>query len=70
MLALSDAYWQYRDGENALNSKQKYDRTYGMYPIVLNDSYKFSDFRSVEYTGGWGVGISKNCKDPVAAISF
>jgi putative aldouronate transport system substrate-binding protein len=70
VLALADAKWEYVDAEQALVSAGKPERGYGEFPLVLNDSYTYADFRPVGYTGGYGVGISTSCKDPVAAIKF
>lgn len=70
VLALADAKWEYVDAEQALVAAGKAERGYGMFPLVLNDSYTYADFRPVGYTGGYGVGISTSCKDPVAAIKF
>lgn len=70
VLALADAKWEYVDAEQALVAAGKSERGYGMFPLVLNDSYTYADFRPVGYTGGYGVGISTSCKDPIAAIKF
>jgi len=70
VVALADAKWEYVDAEVSLKAAGMPERTYGMYPLTLNDSYTFADFRPVGYSGGYGVGISTSCKDPVAAIKF
>ncbi len=70
VLALADSKWEYVDAEQSLVSAGKPERGYGMFPLVLNNSYKFADFRPAGYTGGYGVGISTSCQDPVAAIKF
>lgn len=70
VLGLIDAKWVYRAGETMLKSEGKYERTYGMYPVQFDKSTKSADFRDVGYSGGWGIGISASCKDPVAAIKF
>lgn len=70
VLALADAKWEYVDAEVALVSAGMPERAYGMYPLTLDESYTFADFRPVGYSGGYGVGISTSCKDPVAAIKF
>jgi len=70
VLALADAYWEYEDAQQSLVTAGKDERTYGMYPLVLDSSYKYADLQPTVYTGGYGVGISTSCKDPVAAIKF
>jgi len=70
VVALADAKWEYVDAELALVAADMPERAYGMYPLTLDDSYTFADFRPFGYSGGYGVGISTSCKDPVAAIKF
>ena len=70
VLAIIDSKWQYREPEQALRQEGKEDQMYGMYPIVLNESFKNRNFQSAGYSGGVGVGISKNAKDPVRLIKF
>lgn len=70
VVALADAKWEYVDAEVALVAAGMPERAYGMYPLTLDDSYTFADFRPVGYSGGYGIGISTSCEDPVAAIKF
>ena len=70
VLALADGKWEYVDAEQALVAAGKPERGYAQLPLVLDESYKYADFRPAGYTGGYGVGISTSCKDPVAAIKF
>lgn len=70
VLALADSKWEYVDAEQALVAAGKPERGYGIFPLVLDESYTYADFRPVGYTGGYGVGISTSCKDPIAAIKF
>jgi putative aldouronate transport system substrate-binding protein len=70
VLALSDAVWEYKEAEVPLKEKGEYDRTYGIYPVVLNEKYKYPDFREVAENNDYGIGISVSCKDPVRAIKF
>lgn len=70
VLGIIDAKWQYREAEKALKAAGKFERTYGMYPVQMDDTTLAADFRDTGYQGGYGIGISKNCKDPVKAIRF
>ncbi len=70
VVALADAKWEYADAEAALSANGMPERTYGMYPLTLDEDTQFADFRPVGYSGGYGVGISTSCEDPVAAIKF
>jgi len=70
VLGLIDSEWQFREPEQALLQAGKPERTYGMYPIVLNESFKNRNFQSPGYSGGTGVGISTSAQDPVRIIKF
>jgi len=70
VLGLADSKWEYVDAEQALIAAGKPERGYAQLPLVIDKSYKFADFRSAGYTGGYGVGISTSCSDPIAAIKF
>lgn len=70
VLGIIDSKWQFREPEQALLQAGKPERTYGMYPIVLNENYKNRNFQSPGYSGGTGVGISVSAKDPVRIIQF
>ncbi len=70
VLALIDSGWQFRDPQLALRQEGKDERTYGVYPVQVNESTKNRDFQSAGYSGGVGVGISTSAKDPVRLIKF
>jgi len=70
VLALIDAKWSYNYGETLLRAAGKEERMYGQYPIQLDESTVAADFRDIGYMAGYGIGLSKDCQDPVAAIKF
>lgn len=70
VLGLIDAYWQYASGQQVLRTEGKFDRTYGQYPLQMTKETKAADFRDTGYLGGYGIGISVNCEEPVEAIKF
>ncbi|WP_040950276.1 ABC transporter substrate-binding protein [Gorillibacterium massiliense] len=70
VLGLIDQDWDYGDGEKALKAAGKFDLGYGHYPVTVSDKYEDHSFQSTGFSGGSGVSISKNCKDPVRAIKF
>jgi putative aldouronate transport system substrate-binding protein len=70
VVGLADQSWDYGSAENTLKGAGKDDLTYGHYPVVINDQYKRADFQDIGFSGGWGVGITTSCKDPVRAIKF
>ncbi len=70
VLGLIDQDWDYQDGEKALKSAGQYDRTYAHFPVTLTAEYKDHSFQPTGFMAGFGVGITKDCKDPVRAIRF
>lgn len=70
VLALADSLWEYAEAQQSLVASGMPERTYGMFPLVLEEGMKYAEFRPTGYSGGYGVGISTSCEDPVAAIKF
>ncbi|PDO10931.1 MAG: ABC transporter substrate-binding protein [Candidatus Reconcilbacillus cellulovorans] len=70
VLGLIDATWGFADAVNSLKAAGKFERTYGHYPVTLNESFKAANLQDTGFMAGWGVGITKSCKDPVRAIKF
>ena len=70
VLGLLDANWDYADGEKVLKSDGKYNRTYAGLPVTMNESIKAPTLRDQGLQVGWGVAITKACKDPVRAIKY
>lgn len=70
VIGLTDADWGYADGERVLKKDSKLDQTYGHYPVMVSDKYKDNRLQSTGFMAGWGIGITKECKDPVRAIKF
>jgi putative aldouronate transport system substrate-binding protein len=70
VLALSDAKWEISEPVLNLIQSGEIDRTYGYYPLTLNKDIKYAEFVDSGYLGGWGIGITKNCKDIERAIQF
>lgn len=70
VLGLIDQDWEYGDGERSLKAEGKFDHAYGHYPVTLNEQFKDHSFQSTGFMAGYGISISKTCKDPVRAIKF
>lgn len=70
VLGLIDQEWGYSDAENALKASGKANRSYGHFPVTLTEDYQDKSFIDTGFLAGWGVGITKNAKDPVRAIKF
>ncbi|WP_310552047.1 ABC transporter substrate-binding protein [Paenibacillus glufosinatiresistens] len=69
VLGLISQEWEYQEAENALKSAGKDQYTYAHFPVTMSSEYKDHSFQSVG-VDGYGISISKNCKDPVRAIQF
>lgn len=70
VVAIADAAWDYQEAQTLLIGDGKIEDTFAGVPVTLREDQKCP---SLMYQGmgvGWGVGISKDCEDPVAAIKF
>ncbi|NLK21968.1 MAG: extracellular solute-binding protein [Epulopiscium sp.] len=70
VLALNDQLWEYNEPELALRTAGMDERQYGEYPVQLDETYTCADYADYGYSVSYGIGISKNCKDPVRAVQF
>jgi len=70
VLGLADASWDYNAAVASLLAADMYERSYAGLPISLNEDIKVASLMDQGYSGGWGVGITTACEDPVAAIKF
>lgn len=70
VLGLLDADWDYSDSEMKLEDRDEYDRTYAGLPVTIDDSVTCRIAYRQGLAAGWGIGITKACKDPVRAIKF
>jgi putative aldouronate transport system substrate-binding protein len=71
VVGLIDQRWEYAgSAEQALKQANKFELTYGNYPITLDESIVSHEIQSSGYSASWGVSISNKCKDKVAAIKF
>ena len=70
VVALFDKDWDYQDGEKVLKADGKYELTYAGLPVTMDENTKCPSLMYQGLTTGTGLGITKTCKDPVAAIKF
>jgi putative aldouronate transport system substrate-binding protein len=70
VIATIDQEWEIGEAENALKAENKFERAYGHYPVTLEGNYKPANFQPTGFNGGWGIGITKDAKDPVRIIKF
>ena len=70
VLGLLDSDWGYAEAENALRAQGESERTYAGMPVTMDESVACASLKPTRLATGWGIGISKSCKDPVRAIRF
>lgn len=70
VVALTDNSWDYSEGETILKADGKVDCTYAGLPVTMDEDTKCASLMYQGLTVGWGIAITKDCKDPVAAIKF
>lgn len=70
VLALFDTDWDYADGEKVLKADGKLGKTYAGLPLTIDEDTTCPSLMYQGLTTGQGIAITKDCKDPVAAIKF
>jgi len=70
VLSTSFAFWALQDIQHTLGSSDMYDRTFAYLPVTASPEYKDPALKDYGFSGGWGIGISVTCKDPVRAFKF
>lgn len=70
VLGLLDADWDYATAESSLKSEGQYERTYAGLPVTMDESVICATLQTQNLAVGWGIGITKACKDPVRAVQF
>ncbi|MBN2735632.1 MAG: ABC transporter substrate-binding protein [Spirochaetales bacterium] len=70
VVGVVDAWWEIQDAVNALKAEGKFEQTYGRFGAVIKEGIKPAWNTPTGFRGGWGIGITTACKDPVRAIKF
>lgn len=70
VLGLLDKDWDYANAEVSLRSEGQDERTYAGLPVTIDESVKCPSLKQRSLAVGWGIGITKSCKDPVRAVKF
>ncbi|MGF7048295.1 putative aldouronate transport system substrate-binding protein [Paenibacillus sp. DS2015] len=69
VLGLISQEWEYGNAENALKALGKDEYTYAHFPVTISKDIVDHSMQSTGFDG-YGIGITKSCKDPVRAIKF
>jgi len=70
ILGLSYPNWGWNESRQSLINSGKPERTYAYLPITLNENYRAASTMDPGFSGGWGIAITKSCKDPERAFEF
>lgn len=70
VISIADAWWDYASAETAIKGAEMYDRTYCPMPVTMSEDIVAPYLMDLGFNGGWGIGITENCKDPQRAFQF
>lgn len=70
VLSIMDQKWEYGDSITKLLDAGKEERTYAQIPLTADASIPYHGNLQSGQCAGWGIGITKACRDPVRAIQF
>lgn len=70
VLGLLDKDWDYTGAEISLRADGQEEHTYAGLPVTIDRSVKCPSLKQQNLAVGWGIGITKSCKDPVRAVRF
>lgn len=70
VIGITDNTWDYGEAETILKADGKVDKTYAPLPVTMDADTKCASLMYQGLTTGWGIAISVDCPDPVAAIKF
>ena len=70
VLGTTYAYWGLTEIKKELENSGMTERTLAYLPVTAGKSYMDPSLKDYGYSGGWGIAISVDCKDPVKAFKF
>lgn len=70
VLSTSYPIWGMNDIHNYLVDNSMQERTFAYLPITAGPQYKDNSCKDYGFSGGWGIAISKDCKNPERAFKF
>ena len=70
VIGLLDEEWDYTGAEISLRADGQEEHTYAGLPVTIDRSVKCPSLKQQNLAVGWGIGITKSCKDPVRAVRF
>jgi putative aldouronate transport system substrate-binding protein len=70
MIATSYPWWGYGEARQSLINDGMPERTFAYLNITLNESIQSAVLKDPGFSGGWGVAITTNNRDPERAFEF
>lgn len=70
VVGVIDAVWSIQDPVALLKAQGKFLQTYGRFGVVTRRGIKPAYNQLTGFNGGWGIAITKSCRDPVRAMKF
>ena len=70
VLGTAAPLWAFSDIQTNLVIKDMAERSFAYLPVTASIAYKDPSLKDYGYSGGWGIAISKQCKDPLTAFKF
>lgn len=70
VLATSYPYWEMEKVKTGLISNKLENRIYAYLPVTVSREIKDPSLKDYGFSGGWGIAISKSCKNPERAFKF
>lgn len=70
VLGITYPLWGLKEIKTEMIDDGLAERTYAYLPVTASEKYKDPSTKDYGFSGGWGIAISKSCKDPVRAFKF
>lgn len=70
VLGITYPNWGYGEERTSLVAANMPERTYAFLPITAGAEYKDPSLTDYGYSGGWGISISRSCRDVIRAVKF
>ena len=70
ILAISDSKWDYNVTNDNLVAAGKEELTFAPLSVTVNSTVKDQSLKNYGFSGGWGIGITKTCKNPEKAFKL
>lgn len=70
VLGTSYPFWAFEEIHTHLTQNGMENRTFAYLPITDSEQYKDPSLKDYGFSGGWGIAISADCKNPERAFRF